>query len=192
MMSITYILIAFLYIGFIHNGAALCDANTGCTSINDCQFTPGQAFACLSSGKCLCNPGWTGPNAIYLNINTPVHGIRLVADNCKTPCNTVGQPPTCASQQQSNGFCGEPSPEDQLRKDGLLPPDPAKECNSRCTLYGAGKCSTTVPGACECYYGWTGPNSCFYDMLGVNRILATHCNQPCHYTHDYRNSACLM
>ena len=42
----------------------------GCTTLNDCQITPGQSGACLDNGKCLCNTGWSGPNGVYINAIT--------------------------------------------------------------------------------------------------------------------------
>ena len=68
----------------------------------------------------------------------------------------------------------------------------SSSCNKLCgtgVFHAAGICQEN--GRCLCWWGWTGPNAVYIDEGALkNRILADYCQDPCHYTHDHRNSQC--
>ncbi|XP_057299346.1 fibropellin-1-like [Hydractinia symbiolongicarpus] len=163
---------------------------SACTSTNDCETVLGQAAACLSSGRCLCRAGWIGSNNVYVGSTTSSYSTSVVAEGtCSMPCSTHIRLNTCGSKYVFQDFCQDPSPEEQLATDGLLPSSYKRQCDPACS--NTGTCSFFIPGGCECEYGWSGPNACYHDGLGTNKIIAVHCNVECEYDATSRNLACI-
>ncbi|XP_057299634.1 neurogenic locus notch homolog protein 2-like isoform X2 [Hydractinia symbiolongicarpus] len=165
--------------------------SSACKSVGDCAVVPGQAIACLSSGRCLCYVGWIGINNVYVRSTTSNYSTSVVAEgNCSMACSTHTRPNTCGSEYVFQNFCQDPSPEEQLATDGLLPSSYKRQCDPACS--NTGTCSFFIPGGCECEYGWSGPNACYHDKLGTNKIIAVHCNVECAYSATSRNMACIQ
>ncbi|XP_057299633.1 uncharacterized protein LOC130630237 isoform X1 [Hydractinia symbiolongicarpus] len=52
--------------------------SSACKSVGDCAVVPGQAIACLSSGRCLCYVGWIGINNVYVRSTTSNYSTSVV------------------------------------------------------------------------------------------------------------------